>query len=277
MTNRSGGRERAVDGDEPAYLAATVNGHDGNEAFGACALCGAVFDRSSISRHVQGCVRRVAGEGDGALRIHAQSIGRVVYWLHLIVRKDAPLDALDATLRASWLDQCCEHLSGLTLGKHHSVKDESRQFVSSGFAHEVEPDPRVVPMKGVLVGDVFALKMEFVHEYDFGTTTQTTLRVVGSCAALPGREPVRVVARNNTPVLACGACERESVALVCSACYGSDDALLCEACAEDHECGEEMLLPWLNSPRTGVCAYTGPPPARNKTNGKLKRTWVKLR
>jgi hypothetical protein len=32
---------------------------------------------------------------------------------------------------------------------------------------------------------------------------------------------------------------------------------LCQACAEDHECGEDMQLPVVNSPRVGVCGYAG--------------------
>jgi hypothetical protein len=31
-----------------------------------------------------------------------------------------------------------------------------------------------------------------------------------------------------------------------------------EVCAGEHECGEEMLLPVVNSPRVGMCGYTGP-------------------
>lgn len=32
---------------------------------------------------------------------------------------------------------------------------------------------------------------------------------------------------------------------------------LCDTCAESYECGEEMLLPVVNSPRVGMCAYDG--------------------
>jgi hypothetical protein len=34
--------------------------------------------------------------------------------------------------------------------------------------------------------------------------------------------------------------------------------LISNPCAAKHECGEEMLLPVLNSPRAGVCGYCGP-------------------
>ena len=44
-------------------------------------------------------------------------------------------------------------------------------------------------------------------------------------------------------------------------CIYEDKGCLCDACAKSHECGEEMLLPLVNSPRAGVCGYTGQDPA----------------
>jgi hypothetical protein len=34
-------------------------------------------------------------------------------------------------------------------------------------------------------------------------------------------------------------------------------ALLCDDCAADHEHDEEMFLPVVNSPRIGMCGYSG--------------------
>lgn len=41
-------------------------------------------------------------------------------------------------------------------------------------------------------------------------------------------------------------------------CLYTDNAAFCDACASKHECGEEMLSPIVDSPRTGVCGYIGP-------------------
>ena len=35
------------------------------------------------------------------------------------------------------------------------------------------------------------------------------------------------------------------------------EGLFCDECAGGHECGEETILPVVNSPRVGVCGYTG--------------------
>ncbi len=32
----------------------------------------------------------------------------------------------------------------------------------------------------------------------------------------------------------------------------------CDKCIEAHECGEDYVMPIVNSPRTGVCGYVGP-------------------
>jgi hypothetical protein len=72
---------------------------DGNEAFGACGLCGAVFDRSTIGRHVAACIRRAAGKGNDV-----------------------------------WLDEPCGHLSGFVIRKRGRHDQSWRQLVSRGYA-----------------------------------------------------------------------------------------------------------------------------------------------
>ncbi|MBI5416950.1 hypothetical protein HZA55_03240, partial [Candidatus Poribacteria bacterium] len=44
---------------------------------------------------------------------------------------------------------------------------------------------------------------------------------------------------------------------VCSECIYDDKGWVCDDHADTHECGEDMLLPVVNSPRIGVCAYSG--------------------
>jgi len=60
---------------------------------------------------------------------------------------------------------------------------------------------------------------------------------------------------NNLPEFKCwcGKVTKE----ICSQCIWEETGLLCSECAKKHECGEEMLLPVVNSPRMGMCGYTG--------------------
>jgi hypothetical protein len=39
--------------------------------------------------------------------------------------------------------------------------------------------------------------------------------------------------------------------------YNSGNPFFCAKCSEEHEDGEEMMLPVVNSPRMGECGYDG--------------------
>ncbi len=56
---------------------------------------------------------------------------------------------------------------------------------------------------------------------------------------------------------------RELATSFCTHCIYEEKGYLCDACAKQHICGEKRLLPLVNSPRAGVCGYTGQNPAYN--------------
>lgn len=66
-----------------------------------------------------------------------------------------------------------------------------------------------------------------------------------------------MLARNHDPQLPCEKCGKGVATQICSDCQWSGEGWLCDKCAGRHKCGEEMLLPVVNSPRAGVCGYTG--------------------
>jgi len=67
---------------------------------------------------------------------------------------------------------------------------------------------------------------------------------------------VRLLAGNDDPVWTCAVCQ-EPASELCAYCFYESDAFFCNAHSETHDCGEEAILPVVNSPRMGVCAYTG--------------------
>lgn len=67
---------------------------------------------------------------------------------------------------------------------------------------------------------------------------------------------VRVVARNEPPIWPCDTCGQPAT-LVCAQCVYDGQAFYCAEHGPSHDCGEEMLLPVVNSPRMGVCGYAG--------------------
>jgi hypothetical protein len=94
------------------------------------------------------------------------------------------------------------------------------------------------------------------YKYDYGTTTELRLRVISEDVAETKGKAIQVLARNTPLVIPCEICGKVATN-VCSQCIFEEKGWLCDDCAEDHECGEEMLLPVVNSPRVGMCAYAG--------------------
>ena len=94
------------------------------------------------------------------------------------------------------------------------------------------------------------------YEYDYGTTTDLKLKVISEREVEAKGKAIQVLARNNQPMILCEVCGKPATS-VCSQCIYDDRGWVCDTCAEDHECGEDMLLPVVNSPRVGMCAYTG--------------------
>lgn len=194
--------------------------------WGQCETCGGVQEAPRMLKHLVKCL----GEPEDAvparlLRVDGQGHFSK-YWLYAALRADAKLSSLDSLLRSAWLD-CCGHMS---------------EFKG--------------PSKGTRAQEL-GERASFGYDYDFGSTTSLRVKVVGSPRVpFRGRAHARLVARSLPPALKCSRCGGPAN-LVCAQCVWEGEALACAVCAEDHECGEEMLLPLANSPRAGVCGYTG--------------------
>ena len=66
-----------------------------------------------------------------------------------------------------------------------------------------------------------------------------------------------LITRNAQPLIPCDECGVKPAVRICTECQWNEKGWLCEACSQTHGCDEEMFLPAVNSPRTGVCGYTG--------------------
>jgi len=112
---------------------------------------------------------------------------------------------------------------------------------------------------------------EFSYVYDWGASTHLTLSVVDTGSwklsrIISGSEKDRstgydgllLLTRNEQPDRACTSCG-EQAEQTCQECLmrRGPDALYCEACANEHDCEHPRFLPVVNSPRSGVCGYSG--------------------
>ena len=201
-------------------------------SFGHCKACGARAAKSAMSAHLRKCLPATTGAGRSELQlIRAHAQGAPMFWLDCAVVPAAKLKDLDTLLRRTWLE-CCGHLS---------------EFYGAG-RRKISMNTRISQ----------ALDLEgnrLDYEYDFGSTTALVMTLTGVVEA-GSSKAVRVVARNEPPTWPCDVCGQPATA-VCTQCMDEEGGFCCSAHAEKHACGDEMLLPVVNSPRMGVCAYTG--------------------
>ena len=109
----------------------------------------------------------------------------------------------------------------------------------------------------VQMGKVLKVGQKFSYEYDFGSTTHLNLRVIAERegVAQDEEEPVEILARNIAPVILCKVCGQPATK-VASGYYNAQENGYCTRCARKSK-NYEMMLPVVNSPRVGVCGYTG--------------------
>jgi predicted RNA-binding Zn-ribbon protein involved in translation (DUF1610 family) len=173
--------------------------------------------------------------------LFAEGWARPEYWRHFELPARATLRDVDDFLRETWLE-CCGHLSAFTIDGQSYMPSADRELDARGMN---------ISLEKVLYPGV-----KFRHEYDFGTTTELALRLIGEREGEVRGRAVRILARNAAPEFQCEDCGATATQ-VCTECLWEGEGWLCDQCAPEHACGEEMCLPVVNSPRMGMCGYTG--------------------
>ncbi len=216
-----------------------------------------------MATHFKKCFKRSATEpvlGDKAPRCFHIVVGATydpAYWLHLELPATVTFGRLDQVLRDLWLE-CCGHLSTFRFPRKQvrpsapmAFAQIFKQFRTGGYMDEPDDGEQIMDER---LGKRLQSGMKFDYEYDFGSTTNLSLRVMADYVSLQSKPKIRLLARNEPPDIPCARCGKPATQL-CVECEGTP---LCDACVSEHECGEEMLMPLLNSPRAGVCGYCGP-------------------
>ena len=207
---------------------------------GKCLLCESVYSGTGMTKHLQSCLPKSIENQSKQKKLRAKPFFHIMvrgayapdYWLHLKVDAKARFQDLDQFLRDIWLE-CCGHMSAFRYGDHELGM-------------------------GRKCGDILSPGMTLLHEYDFGTTTELSVKVIALHEGpMKRNKPIEILARNDPPEIACDECGEALAVEICTECQWDGEGWLCESCAEDHSCDEEMRLPVVNSPRTGVCGYAG--------------------
>jgi hypothetical protein len=241
------------------------------QTFATCRLCGRSFGKRQMTNHLKACWKQhaAAAPGKKAPRrwFHLVIEGRYSpdYWLHMQVSANCTFGDLDGTLRSLWLE-CCGHLSAFEFPLMRALHGGGVPFdiaaLLGAAGQEALPslwdESDDDALMGESLGSKLAPAMVVNHQYDFGSTTELVLRVAGehNAPAMKGR--LKLLARNDPPNIPCSVCGKPATQL-CQECICESEACeLCDACARKHDCSEEMIVPLVNSPRTGICGYCGP-------------------
>jgi hypothetical protein len=228
---------------------------------GKCIFCNELFSKQAMTRHLKSCKKRKEIGSQDTKKKRKEMFHIVVdcpgipeYWMHLEVPANFSLEQLDGFLRNIWLE-CCGHLSAFTIDgvRYSSYLDADGpifSFIGDPFFHKEEDD-----MESDLI-DVVEVGKEFSYEYDFGSTTELRLKIADKYETPTSKASIKVLSRNEPVEETCVDCEQPATQ-VCTECYYESPGTYCDKCLPKHDCGDDMALPLVNSPRAGVCGYTG--------------------
>jgi len=219
-------------------------------SLGICELCKERTSKAVMAKHLALCAPKYdarSGTPCELFHLRAEGKGAAIFWIDVEVKGQSPLRRLDDLLRSIWLE-CCGHMSAFEIsGLRYSV------VVDNEFGF----DRNERSMNAKVSQALTSPEQRFSYEYDFGSTTHLTLRLIGKRSGIVGRPSARLLARNEPPIWACAACNAPAT-LICPFCVGEDNPFSCARHAKEHACGEdESFLPVVNSPRMGICGYTG--------------------
>ncbi len=232
---------------------------------GTCYLCKGTFSKGSMTRHLARCLPK--HDDAATLPPDKKKTGKLFhivvegkydphYWLHLEMPATTRLKYLDQLLRNIWLE-CCGHLSAFRIeGRKRAAPISLADLMAAG--RNFWEDPTEVDMEEK-VGDLFRPGLKLSYDYDFGSTTRLSIKVVGEREGeVVKPNDVHVLARNDPPYIPCGRFHKSPAPLIDMESSYDQSGWLCDRCAKETDLADsDMTLPVVNSPRTGVCGYTG--------------------
>jgi hypothetical protein len=204
------------------------------ESIGKCKNCGTKLEKNEMIKHIIKCAKTTDLKGieEQIIQLLIEADGKPEYWLYLEGKDRATLQQLDSFLRKIWLE-CCDHLSGF-----YEMRNQ-------------------IPKRTTFMDYFTKPGITFNYKYDFGSTTALIGKSVNLRKGSIGKKAIHLLAQNVPLELICSECNKPAE-IVCPYCVDVEPTLFCADHAEKHKCGsEETYLPVVNSPRMGVCGYTG--------------------
>ena len=239
---------------------------------GKCLFCSKTFAKAGINRHLATHLKEKVKTGKKGLSFLLKvetnkRWGSTPYFLSLWVDGEATMKTIDDFLRAIWLD-CCGHLSAFTDPNNRRPFGwdffEATELKEKGNAGEydqlMEDETGEISMSRKVKKALYeGLVLNYV--YDFGDSTELTITVMNEYP-VKADENIVLLSRNEPLHMMCFVCRKVPATQMCMTCMTNGEAYFCDRCAQKHEkeCEEfadYASMPIVNSPRTGVCGYTG--------------------
>ncbi len=156
------------------------------------------------------------------------------YWLVIVAKSILPMKKIDTFIKDIWVE-CCGHVSSFAKG---SLKIGMNQKLNQVFKKEN--------------------KIEYI--YDYGSSTEISISLLHEIGDEDEKD-VQIIFRNKDMEFQCSYCDNKAI-VICRFCeFDKEKGFLCESCYEKDNCvkfeGREVLLPIINSPRSGKCCYRG--------------------
>ena len=159
---------------------------------GYCKYCGKEYTRTGMLKHLQSCKKRMevcenSKKMSAYYELMLYGTYNKDYWLIIQIKENATLECLDQFIRDIWVE-CCGHLSAFDI---EGVRYE--QIPDNDFLWGKPAEDMSHKLKEVL-----EVGMEIGYEYDFGSTTELTIKVVDFYKAPEQKENVTILSRNNS-------------------------------------------------------------------------------
>ena len=183
---------------------------------GRCTFCHRELSKSGVAKHLQSCEQRTAREAEAQghqkaqqttlFHLMVQGLYAPMYWMHLEVTAETTLATLDQFFRNIWLE-CCDHLSQFKIDNIRYCENPEMYASWSRSRQDMS----------VRLDEVLSPGQVCSYEYDFGSTTYLTLKVIAQREGVAKEKPIQILARNNLPPVPCDECGKPAT-YACTRC-----------------------------------------------------------
>ncbi len=197
-----------------------------------CTFCNTKFGIKAFKNHLEDCISETQNTKSGYLIEFSSSsyITKKYYSMFAIFGLNCTFKHIDKFLKNKWCE-CCNHMSILNVC---CLTNDKFNCDSIKF--------------NILISK-YENADHFNYEYDMGTTTKITFKIIKKLDGIETNNNVELVYQNEVHKLKCK-CKKEALFIY-------EDALVCKECSLLIDEDEEIFTPIVNSPRIGLCGYVG--------------------